>query len=509
MATLGEVQIKKFTTFAPEIATRKHFSEFYCACPKEMEKVVTTLWEAKYGVSWEKALANRPVRYFENDDYFIWELVSRATSNNPLVEARDENGVTITADSLEDAGVNGMVGSHGMPFTLVFDKQCFFDGETIVGNLNELYQMVVLGKGRTEGTKVAYEVQLSGGNISGIPAERLLRGERFSHEANYVESDLSRQVGGLRYSTNSKMREEWSMIRLYTEVGGELIRKNGMYDCKVPFIRESDGKVDYLEFFMSAIEREFDFEFNRMMINAQLFGVSNRNANGQYTTVGKSGNVVKTGNGIYTQMRKGARVKYYNKFNIKELTDEIGKLCMNANVPMDKRRIVITTGELGAIWFHEAVERETSGWTMMNDEVGKVRKTTSEFSSHALAAGYQYTEYLGPNNIIITVQNMPYYNDKERNKVLINGYPAFSARFDIFDLGSDEEPNIQLTRLKGDEISRGYINGLRNPFTGQNQINYMATDIDGSSMHRMSGRFGVMLMDPTRVVSLVPQVLQG
>lgn len=508
MATLGDIQIKKFKTFAPEISTKKHFSEYYNACPKEAEKIVTALFESKYGISWEKALANRPVREYENDDYFIWELVSKASSNKPLAEARDENGVVIESTKLDQAGVNGMVGSHGMPFTLVFEEQCFFEGETVVGNLNELYPMVIISKGKAEGTRVAYQVQLSGGNIEGIPADRLLRGERFSHEANYVEADQSQKVGGLRFSTNSKMREEWSTIRLYHTVGGELHR-DGYLDCKIPYIRETDGKVDYLNFFMAAIERTFDYTFNKMMINAQLFGVSNRNANGQYTVIGKSGNVVKTGNGLYTQMRRGARVKYYNKFNIKELTDEIGKLCMNANMPMDKRKIVITTGELGMIWFHEAVERETSGWINVHDEVGKIRKTNNESSSNALAAGYQYTEYLGPNNVLIQVQNMPYYNDKERNKILINGYPAFSARFDIFDIGSDEEPNVILTRLKGEGVARGYINGLRNPFTRQDQINFMATDVDGSSMHRKSGRFGVQLIDPTRVISFIPQVLQG
>ena len=40
-----------------------------------------------------------------------------------------------------------------------------------------------------------YKVELAGGNTEGVPAERLLAGERFSIEAAFVESELSRKVG--------------------------------------------------------------------------------------------------------------------------------------------------------------------------------------------------------------------------------------------------------------------------------------------------------------------------
>ena len=40
-----------------------------------------------------------------------------------------------------------------------------------------------------------YKVELAGGNVDGVPAERLLAGERFSIEAAFVERELSRKVG--------------------------------------------------------------------------------------------------------------------------------------------------------------------------------------------------------------------------------------------------------------------------------------------------------------------------
>lgn len=68
------------------------------------------------------------------------------------------------------------------------------DGEYIVGNLNELYQFRILGDPKSEGTNYVYKVELGGGNMNGVPAERLLSGERFSVESAFVEEELSRKI---------------------------------------------------------------------------------------------------------------------------------------------------------------------------------------------------------------------------------------------------------------------------------------------------------------------------
>lgn len=55
--------------------------------------------------------------------------------------------------------------------------------------------MRILGNPRYEGTNAVYKVELMAGNTQGIPAERLLPGERFSYEYAPVEKALSRKVG--------------------------------------------------------------------------------------------------------------------------------------------------------------------------------------------------------------------------------------------------------------------------------------------------------------------------
>lgn len=46
------------------------------------------------------------------------------------------------------------------------------------------------------------------------------------------------------------------------------------------------------------VDWELECQFADYKNNAMMFGRSNRNANGEYTNIGKSGSVIKTGAGL-------------------------------------------------------------------------------------------------------------------------------------------------------------------------------------------------------------------
>ena len=140
------------------------------------------------GKSLESELAKYPTKEFDTDDEFVWHVIGSSRRNIPLLEARKEDGsVVVSTDS--------NVGVGTCPFYLVFAEDWFADGEVLFGNHNEVYPMRVLGDPRSEGTNFVYKVELMGGITDGIPAERLLAGERFSHEFAPIERELSRKVG--------------------------------------------------------------------------------------------------------------------------------------------------------------------------------------------------------------------------------------------------------------------------------------------------------------------------
>lgn len=497
--TLGKFQTVGFTSWKG-LTKENHLGAIFGLAPQKATNLMVQLLAAHYGKTLDTFLSQFPTKEFEDDSEYYWEVIGSSRRNIPLVEARDENMTPITSAS-------GMVGAGTTPFYLVFPEDWFADGEYIVGNLNELYQFRILGDPRMEGTNAVYKVELAGGNTDGCPAERLLAGERFSVEAAFVEKELSRKVGDIRYSSPVSMRNEWSTIRIQHKVPGSMLNKK--IACGIPII-DKMGKKTVVNRWMHHVDWEVEQQFSEYKNNALAFGRSNRNKNGEYTNIGKSGSVIKTGAGLFEQMEV-ANTMYYNTFSLKLIENALYELSA-AKLGMGERYFVIKTGERGAIQFHKAVLQTVSGWTQFTlngDNLGIVEKTSSPLHSNALSAGFQFVEFKAPNGVRVKIDIDPYYDDPVRNKIQHpSGGPAFSYRYDIMDIGTMDQPNIFKCAIKGQPELRGYEWGLRNPFTGQINNMNMSYDEDSAVIHKMA-QFGVCVLDPTRTMSLIPAILQG
>lgn len=202
------------------------------------------------------------------------------------MEARDENGTPITAESPN-------VGVGTTPFYLVFPEDWFADGEVIVGHLNQVYPFRILGDARFEGSNAVYKVELMGSNTAGCPAERLLAGERFSVDFAPVESELSRKVGDVRFTSPVAMRNEWTTIRIQHKVPGSMLNKK--VAIGIPMTKATEGGKlikTTTDMWMHNVDYEVECQFSEYKNNALAFGTSNRNSNGEYMNFGKSGNVI-------------------------------------------------------------------------------------------------------------------------------------------------------------------------------------------------------------------------
>ena len=280
--------------------------------------------------------------------------------------------------------------------------------EYIVGELNELYQFRILGDPKSEGTNFVYTVELAGGNIAGVPPERLLSGERFSIEAAFVEKELSRKVGDIRFTSPVSMRNEWSTIRIQHKVPGSMLNKK--IACGIPVAKETPNgyKKDVVNKWMFYVDWQLEQQFSEYKNNALAFGRSNRNANGEYMNFGKSGNVIKTGAGLFEQMEV-ANTMYYNTFSLKLLEDALYELSAS-KLDFGDRYFLIKTGERGAIQFHKEVLKTVSGWTQFvldNSSIGVIQKTQSKLHQNSLSAGFQFVEYKAPNGVRVKIDVDP------------------------------------------------------------------------------------------------------
>lgn len=480
-----------------------HLSAVGLVNPQKASDLMIELQAFKRGGHTLEALLSKlPVKTFQDDTEYYWNVVGSAKKNVPLVEAR-----TLAGDAVTTA-TTGNIGANGECFYLVFAEDYFAKGEVIFGNLNQVYPIRILNNDsaiKFEGTNTVYTCELMGGIIEGIPAERLLAGERFSVGFAPVSKELSRKAGDIRFATPVAMRNEWTTIRLQHKVSGAML--NRKLSVGIPVIDEN-GKKDVKGMWMHYVDWAFETQWADYKNTALAWGTSNRTVDGQYLNYDPSGEVIRMGDGLFAQMEAG-NVIYYSDFSLKLIEDALYDL-FAGRTDFAQRKVVLRTGERGAALFNKSVRDTVSGWvnfTINGDAVGVVKKTSSPLHQTALAAGYQFTEYQAPNGLVISVEVDPFYDDPTHNKQIHPlGGLASSYRFDIMDLGSTNEPNIVKCAIEGVGEIRGYEAGLRNPFTGDANVNYMGTDEDASTIHKMT-TFGVAVFDPTRTMSIIPNVL--
>ena len=497
MGKLNKFQMVGFSSWKG-LTKNNHLGAIFAAAPQKASNLMVQLMAYHRGKSLDTLLSMFPTKSFDTDDEYTWQVIGSSKRNISLKAVRNEAGTT--ADKY---------GENNAPFYLVFAEDWFADGEVIVGPYNEAYPLRILGDAVMEGTDAVYKVEVMGGITDGVPADALPVGGLFSIDYAPVEAELSRKVGDVRFAAPVAMRNEFSRVRIQHKVPGSMLGKK--LAVGIPVIEEqASGKATATikNMWMHVVEWEVEKQFSDYKNNVMAFGRSNRNANGEYLNIGKSGNVIRMGDGLFAQMEV-ANAQYYSHFSLKLLEDALLELSV-AKLGLGNRYFVIRTGERGAIQFHKAVLQEVSGWTQFHLDgasLGVVSKTSSNLHSNALKAGFQFTEYMAPNGVRVKLEVDPFYDDPTRNKIMHpNGGVAMSYRYDIMDIGDSTQPNIFKCTVKGQEEIRGFQSGFRNPYTGQVNIDNMSYDEDSAVVHRMA-TLGVCVLDPTRTMSIIPNVL--
>lgn len=501
-------KLQKFATvpfkgWDSKITKLVHIESLGYSCPNVLSDMLTRVFARDFGQTIFNQLNKIPLKTFDDDKEYFWEILGESRRNIPLVECRTLDGESVTGKS------NINVGANGEKFYLVFDEPYFFRGEEIMGNMNEIYPIRLPNDAVREGTRFVYLAECADGSEIGIPVGRLQPGERFSYSFAPIERGLSKDVGGVRHATNMKMRNEFTMIRLHDEVSGDV------YDAKIaigaPLTMRNNGRVEKAEgVWMHYWDYKFSKTWEEYKNNVIYYSKSNRKSNGEYQNFGVSGEVIKKGDGIRVQLDRG-NVIYYNKFSLKLLEEALLKISA-AKIELGAgRHFTLHTGEYGAKLFSDAVRNAMSGWTEFEfngDALGVVKKVSSPLHETSLSAGAQFTRYSAPMGVVVDVVVDALNDDPVTNKMTLeNGMLASSATFEVWDMGSIDTPNVFRCGVKGQPTdARSYSWGPRNPYTGQWGNPHRSYDIDKAEVSVM-GTFGAAVRDCTRVFVMKPDVL--
>jgi hypothetical protein len=485
-----------------------HIYGLFRTNPQMASDVMTVLMSSMHLPTLDTYLSKEvPVREYDDDTELHWDIVTSARRNIPLVEARRADGTVVGS-----TGDNVGVGFE--PFYLVFPTDWFAIGEVLWGELNEIYPVIVKEDGRVEGTNTVYCVEPFGANgAAGIPVDQLQPGKKFSYGYAPIEDNFSRKVGDVRFAAPVSMSADWMRIRLQHKIGGKEIGKK--LACNIPICKEVNGKMQHttVSRWMLNVTWKIEETWAEYKHNALDRGVSTRLENGEYSNFGLSGLPNRQGAG-FRQLMSYGNVQYYTKFSMPLIEDALYGISAG-KIDFKKRKFVVRTGERGAILFSREAKKEMSGWLPLYSVqspayMTKGPETNFTNGNAATIADLQVTKWLSANGLEITLMIDSSKDDQQTNKIMHpNGGTAESYRFDIFYAADEEQPNVQKCVLRGNPEYRGYQWGpFFNPFTGEANNQFASFDEDAAVVH-YKATLGILMYDPTRVISLIPNILQA
>lgn len=484
------------------LTLKNHIGAIFGTQPQLVSPLTTVLLQNSGMKNLDTTLSLFPEKVLNSSDDFVWKVVGSDERNIPLVEARFQGAVV-------DTNTTG-VGVARTTFELVFAEKWFTKQHVIAGPRPDVYQIRILDDPMEEGSNYVYTCEVWGGqeSLAGIPGDELVAGNRFSIESAYVEDELSTRGAGIQFTSPYLMRNSVSTLRMEVKVSGAMIdmKVQPVYFAGIETRDPNTGGVHKSVTWMQEVMWQFERQFSKIKSKTLMFGKTNRDENGRFLNKGQSNIEIKAGSGIREQMEVSNTITY-NRFSMRLLEDALSELS-EGKLDWGERKFMLRTGERGAAQFNRAATAAASGWKAIFDNTNQnaVNKVSSKFHENAFKGGFQFTEWLAPNNIHVMLEVDPMYDDKVRNKILHpDGGVAESYRYDILYIGSMEEPNIQKIKVRGDDELRGYMAGIRDPFTGR-RGGVMQIMEDSATMTAMCGT-GAMVKDPSRTMTLKPSIL--
>lgn len=484
-----------------------HLYGLFASSPQKADDVMRTLFSSMHLPTLNTYLSKEvPVREYNDDSELFYDIATSANRNISLVEARRADGTKVTT------GDNVGVGFE--PFYLVFAEDWFANGEVLWGALNEKYPVIVKEEGKSEGTNTVYLVEPFGANGgNGIPVERLQPGEKFSWAYAPIEDNFSRKVGDIRFSTPVAMSGDFQRVRIQHKVGGKELGKK--LCASIPISKEVNGKLvtKTVDRWMLNVTWTLEETFEKYKANALERGVSTKMENGEYSNFGKSGLPNKQGSGL-RQYQEAGNIQYYDVFGLDLLENGLNLLC-EGKIDFKERKFIVRTGQRGLALANKAIKSSMSGWTPVYSAqapsyITKGPETDFTNGNAITAQDFMVTRWISSTGLDVTFMYDASKDDSVTNKVMHPmGGTAESYRFDISYAGDEDAPNIQKCVVKGMPDMRGYQWGpFFNPFTGQ--MNNMSASFDeDAAVAHLKSTLGLIVYDPTRLISLIPNLLMA
>lgn len=336
-------------------------------------------------------------------------------------------------------------GENQSEFKIVLDKPWFREPDVIIGESNR-YPIEIVGDPKSLGALGwEYTCRLqTDSNSFYLPVSLIQVGKKFIKRSTSVVSEDNNKYGTIQFNSIFELESQCGMVAEKLEFTDKMLRvdKNSQ-DSKaktwsVPF---QDDKGNIYTNFMPMAEAVMMNQIYDDIEWALVFGRRS-------IRTSPNGYVKRTGPGLRQLLEDAHQLKHNGNLTLAKLDEWLNSIYRGRkDATPDKRKIVLMTGEMGAIMFDNMVATEASSFHTTDTHY--IRGNDFRHLSY----GAQFSHYVGKNGLDVTVMINPAYDNPD---FCPQKHPVYtdtcidSWRMDILDFGSTTQSG---TGIMGDNIS--------------------------------------------------------
>ena len=326
------------------------------------------------------------------------------------------------------------VGANGQPFKVILDKPWFKYPDVLQPESNKYPLEIVRVMPR--GLNFEYTLKiLDDSNTKGMPAHLIGVGQEFMKVSTNIGGEDNQDYGTMQFNSVFELASFTGAVAEKVQFTDKMLRqdknsgseKNTLSHWRVPF-HDNKGKTYYN--FMPMAEAEV---WNNIYEDIEWGLNFSRKA------IGKSpqGYAKLAIAGLRQQQEYGNNMTHNGNLTLTALDEWINAIYRgrkDATAP--SRKLVLMTGEMGALMFDQMVASEASSFLTIDSHF------ISGKDPRHLAFGAQFTQYRGKNGLDITVMLNPHYDNPDycpETHPLFPDTTIDSWRMDILDFGSTAE----------------------------------------------------------------------
>lgn len=423
----------------------------------------------------------------------------------------DRRAISLGNPNQEDA----CYGGGGIPFKIRLDVDWYCPYDVLVNHRNKRCQLVVQSDPKDVGGAFEYEVILlqNPENAAVFPVELLKESDYFIKMGSLASDLYSNEFGSLQFGFDfSYLEFETNMT---TMQWGVCVEKDAHEKWGTLAISRCDddgrptpGGTKITNFIEIEGMKQMDYEKELYL----AYGTQT-----DFLTAESTGKRITTGPGLFEFMEEANVIPYNPKANgIDRMVSEIDQLWFDRIAP-GQRKLVLYTGQAGLKLFHDWIEEKYGNTAVvtphdfiLGDGASVAGTNGKEYS---FGGNYQFTKYKLPIFGEISVAHWAFLDNTRINSVRYPGshYPVASYEFYAFDIGFGE-PNVKLLHDSSEEKT-WVVPGMWSPYgmVGEKNPVYKqptSPDLWGYNMHYRD-KFGIVVMDPSKLLRFVPNVVGG